>query len=336
MNFAAGYVGNSTDHIKIRRLKKERVERRKQLDELKKKSNLSIENVGTRRFARSKCSILELKFSEETTGLVTKEEFTKKRQNLEIKEYQNRVHEISHRNKIQENQRKHEEEAAKSKLSFLMADDQDYQSHNFTDEGIQSKYFKYENQENLSIGNFFKKSKLTKNPEVDTSFLPDKKRNKEEERERKEVERRLRIFQNESNNESIDIIYSYWNGSAHRRKITVSKGITIEHFLSAVQKQLASDFKKLRSTSSASLMYVKKDLIIPHQLTFYELILSKIKGKTGPLFDFRIKEEIGLGHNSSRERDVLCEGKIVEREWYETAKKTFPVNRWETYEPSNN
>jgi protein FAM50 len=334
MKFAAGYVGNSADHLKIRRFEKEREERRKQLEELKKKSNLSIENVGTRQFSPSICSILELRFGEETMGLVTKEEFKKKRQNLEIEEYQNRVKEISHRNRVQENQRKHEEEIAKSKLSFLATNDKEHQSFTSTNKKFHENFFEFGDQENVStdIGSSFKRSKLIKNPDVDTSFLPDKTRNKEEERERKKVERRLRIFQNESNNEYIDIVYSYWNGSAHRRKIVVSKGHTIEHFLSAVQKQLASDFKKLRSTSSASLMYVKEGIIIPHQLTFHELILSKAKSKTSPLFDFRIQEEIRVGHSTFRERDESREGKVVEREWYENNKKTFPANRWEKYD----
>merc|ERR1719160_490465 len=83
MNYAAGYVGDSSDQIKIRRFEKEREERRKQLENLKKNSNSSIACVGPRQFASSKSSTLEQKFGEETIGLVTKAEFIKKRQDLE-------------------------------------------------------------------------------------------------------------------------------------------------------------------------------------------------------------------------------------------------------------
>lgn len=66
------------------------------------------------------------------------------------------------------------------------------------------------------------KKKLRKNPNVDTSFLPDRER---EEAERKERER-LRVEwlqrQEELKNEEIEIVYSYWDGSGHRKSVTVS------------------------------------------------------------------------------------------------------------------
>lgn len=34
--------------------------------------------------------------------------------------------------------------------------------------------------------------------------------------------------------------------------------------------------KELRSCSADQLMYVKEDLILPHNLTFYELIVKKV------------------------------------------------------------
>ena len=39
-------------------------------------------------------------------------------------------------------------------------------------------------------------------------------------------------------NEPLDITYSYWDGSGHRRKITVRKGDTISDFLRAVRDQV--------------------------------------------------------------------------------------------------
>jgi len=67
-----------------------------------------------------------------------------------------------------------------------------------------------------------KRSKLKKNPNVDTSFLPDRER---EEAERKERERlRLEWLEKQESmkKEEIEIVYSYWDGSGHRKSVTVS------------------------------------------------------------------------------------------------------------------
>ena len=45
-------------------------------------------------------------------------------------------------------------------------------------------------------------------------------------------------------NEPLDITYSYWDGSGHRRKITVRKGDTISDFLRAVRDQVMSQGPK--------------------------------------------------------------------------------------------
>ena len=96
--------------------------------------------------------------------------------------------------------------------------------------------------------------------------------------------------------------------------IQVRKGDTIGEFLRAIQQQLASEFREIRTTSVENLLYVKEDLIIPHvslfclilisiksltatsyfaflfcghlefqQHSFYELIINKARGKSGPV-----------------------------------------------------
>lgn len=42
--------------------------------------------------------------------------------------------------------------------------------------------------------------------------------------------------------------------------------------------------------SPDSMLYIKEDLIIPNGLTFYELIINKARGKSGPLFHFDVHE----------------------------------------------
>jgi hypothetical protein len=63
----------------------------------------------------------------------------------------------------------------------------------------------------------------------------------------------------------------------------VRKGDSIAEFLRAVQHQLAAEFREIRTASVENLLYVKEDLIIPHQHSFYELIINKARGKSGPV-----------------------------------------------------
>ena len=46
-------------------------------------------------------------------------------------------------------------------------------------------------------------------------------------------------------------------------------------------------------------MYVKEDLILPQTNTFYDFIVTKARGKSGPLFTFDVKEDIRLQHDAS-------------------------------------
>ena len=70
-----------------------------------------------------------------------------------------------------------------------------------------------------------KKPKLGKNPSVDTSFLPDREREEEERRERERLRQEWLRKQEELKNEEIEITYSYWDGSGHRKSVVVSRGI---------------------------------------------------------------------------------------------------------------
>jgi protein FAM50 len=75
--------------------------------------------------------------------------------------------------------------------------------------------------------------------------------------------------------------------------IEVKKGTTIGKFLEAVLKtQIGKEFTELRSCTCDDLMYVKEDLIIPHHYSFYDLIITKARGKSGPLFHFDVHDDI--------------------------------------------
>uniref|UniRef100_A0A914VFT0 Protein FAM50 homolog n=1 Tax=Plectus sambesii TaxID=2011161 RepID=A0A914VFT0_9BILA len=65
-------------------------------------------------------------------------------------------------------------------------------------------------------------------------------------------------------NGDLAIVFSYWNGSGHRRDTRMKKGSTIVQFLAEALEILRKDFTELKSASAESLMFVKEDLIIPH------------------------------------------------------------------------
>jgi len=77
--------------------------------------------------------------------------------------------------------------------------------------------------------------------------------------------------------ETLEVTYSYWDGSGHRRTIEVTKGTSISKFLEAVRVSIASDFHELRAMGSDGLLYIKEDLIIPGHYSFYDLIVTKVQ-----------------------------------------------------------
>ena len=170
------------------------------------------------------------------------------------------------------------------------------------------------------------KKALRKDPTVDTSFLPDR----EERTERERLEAEWHDQQERAKNEELEITYSYWDGSGHRRQVSIQAKRTIGDFLEQARRQLHPEFPEL--SSADELLYVKEDLILPHDLTFHDLIVTQARGKSGPLFRFDVHEDLRVG-----DRRVPTEashpGKVVERRWYERHKHIFPASRWELYNP---
>ena len=65
------------------------------------------------------------------------------------------------------------------------------------------------------------RKKFRKNPTVDTSFLPDREREDAERREREQLRQEWLKRQEDMKKEEIEITYSYWDGSGHRRSVVV-------------------------------------------------------------------------------------------------------------------
>lgn len=258
------------------------------------------------KFGGSHADDLEEEFKRQTVGLISAEEFKAKRQAIDdlIQSTQKggKTENVRLRRKVQA-----------AKLSF---DD---------DEG--------ESDEEEEGDTSFASKRFGKDPTVNTAFLFDADREAEVVRKRKELAEEYMSQQKKEKVEKLEVTYSYWDGSGHRRSTTVEKGFTIGQFLLKSKNELEkTDFPELRTVALDNLMYVKEDLIIPHIISFYDLIKERAKGKSGPLFHFDVTEGAISGPGDIRvEKDESHAGKIVDRKWYERNKHIFPACRWEVY-----
>jgi protein FAM50 len=65
------------------------------------------------------------------------------------------------------------------------------------------------------------RKKFYKNPNVDTSFLPDRERDEQERVHREELRKDWLDAQERLKEETIEITYSFWDGSGHRKSVEV-------------------------------------------------------------------------------------------------------------------
>ncbi|KAI8093382.1 FAM50A protein [Halteromyces radiatus] len=270
-------------------------------------AKLNEVRVGSDKFAAATTDI-ESQLKTSTIGLTELSDYRKIRENLEEKQKR----EAAKTAPLGEEKKKKRKKKQVMKLSF--ADDDEH-----------------EDQEQLDIkSDVPKKRKMAKDPSVDTSFLPDREREYAERLERENLRKEWLEKQEMLKNEKIDITYSYWDGTGHRKSVECKKGDTIAQFLDNCRKQ----FPQLRGVNVDNLIYVKEDLIIPHHYTFYDFIINKVRGKSGPLFSFDVHDDVRLVNDATVEKEESHAGKVVERSWYERNKHIFPASRWETYEHS--
>ncbi|CAB0014419.1 unnamed protein product [Nesidiocoris tenuis] len=202
-------------------------------------------------------------------------------------------------------------------LSFSLGGDEDEEANEKAEEEV-----------------VIKKKKIKKNPEVDTSFLPDREREEQEERLREELRQEWAARQSSLKEEDIDITFSYWDGSGHRRTVRMKKGNSIYQFLQRCLETLRKEFSELKTITADQLMYVKEDLILPQHYTFYDFIVTKARGKSGPLFVFDAHDDVRMISDASVEKEDSHAGKVLLRSWYERNKHIFPASRWEPFDPT--
>ncbi|RIA84216.1 FAM50A protein [Glomus cerebriforme] len=311
----AEYKGASSEGQRQAMLEKQRAkmlsEFERQREKITKDNQVNITNS---KFV-TQYEDVEDSLKKETIGLVKLEDFQKIRQEIQVQKEREaaRTAELKY-DKFKKKRKKTE----KVKLSFDLEDgDEEQESGDIETKNDISKQIK---------------PKLGKNPNVDTSFLPDRDREEEERKEREQLRLEWLQKQEEIKNEKISVTYSYWDGTGHRKTVSCKKGDSIATFLEKCRQQ----FHELRGVSVDNLIYVKEDLIIPHHYTFYDFIINKARGKSGPLFSFDVHDDVRLTHDATVEKDESHAGKVVERNWYEKNKHIFPASRWEVYDPEKN
>lgn len=328
---AASEAGRAMQLMKKREIAQQEIEfRKKKIEEDLKLSN--IEN----KFA-SHYDAVEQQLKTSTIGLVTLDEMKAKQEDI-VREREKKLaqkKEEKDREKLKALEAKQAEKNRQKKqiqsLSFTLDEDEiedeedAYKSDK--EEKKESKKWITESEEPV-------KKKLRKNPDVDTSFLPDREREERENRLREELRQEWVKQQAALKDQEITITFSYWDGSGHRRSVTMKKGNSIYQFLQKCLESLRKEFSELKTVMADQLMYVKEDLILPHHYTFYDFIVTKARGKSGPLFQFDVHDDIRMISDATIEKEESHAGKVLLRSWYERNKHIFPASRWEPYDPT--
>ncbi|EPY76132.1 hypothetical protein CB1_001492002 [Camelus ferus] len=315
----AQYKGAESEASRaIHLLKREK--QREQMEHMKQRiaqENLVKSNIDRKFSAHYDAVEAELKSS--MVGLVTLNDVKMKQQAL-VKEWEKQLAKKEQQKELQRKleklrEKEHKEEAKRkiSSLSFTLEEEEEAGEE---DEELERKVEEEEEageeDEELERKAFTtKKRKLGKNPDVDTNFLPDRDREEEENRLREELRQEWEAKQEKIKSEEMEITFSYWDGSGHRRTVNMKKGNTMQEFLQKALEILRKDFGELRSAGVEQLMYIKEDLIIPHHHSFYDFLVTKPRGKSGPLFNFDVHDDVRLLSDATVEKNESHAGKVV-------------------------
>lgn len=341
----AHHQGNSKDALRAMQLTKKRQQQQEDIEIKKKKIEEENKMTSIDNKFQQHYDAVEQLLKTDTIGLVTLEDMKKKQEKM----IEQRQQQLALERKAQldeEAERKQKKDRQKNqilKLSFAEEWNEDEgEDDEDSDNDDKTKAKGTEDNEDLddkeageNTKNVFIKKRFGKNPNVDTSFLPDKDRQAEEDKLREQLRKEWVERQEKLKNEEIEIVFSYWDGSGHRRTTRLRKGNTIQQFLYKCLDQLRKEnqFNELKVTTVDQLMYVKEDIILPQHYTFYDLIVTKARGKSGPLFIFDCHDDVRITNDASVEKEESHAGKVVLRSWYERHKHIFPASRWEPYDP---
>lgn len=220
---AASEAGRAMQLMKKREIAQQEIELRKK----KIEDDLKIHNIENK-FA-THYNAVEQQLKTSTIGLVTLNEMKAKQENI-VKERERKLAQ-KEREKEQEKERalaakqaeKNKQKRQIQALSFNLDEDE-----NEDEDEDETEVSDNANAEVPKAGNLQRDEpvikKIRKNPDVDTSFLPDREREEEENKLREELRQEWAKKQNALKEEEIEITFSYWDGSGHRRSVVMKKG----------------------------------------------------------------------------------------------------------------
>eukprot|EP00105_Crassostrea_gigas_P004741 XP_011418059.1 PREDICTED: protein FAM50A [Crassostrea gigas] len=319
----AHYKGAASEGGRAQILMKKRQKEQEEIETRKRKIEDELKIGSIQNKFASHYDAVEQQLKSNTIGLVTLDEMKAKQEDV-IKKRQLQLAKKDAQARLIEKEKERKKKKEQQKIASLSFDpDEEEEEEEVEEEEIP--------KEEVEVTG--KKKRLGKNPDVDTSFLPDRDREEEENKLREQLRQEWEERQEKMKNEEIDITYSYWDGSGHRRQARMKKGNSIQQFLQKCLESLRREFNDLKVVSVDQMMYVKEDLIIPHHYTFYDFIVTKARGKSGPLFSFDVHDDVRIINDASVEKDESHAGKVCLRTWYERNKHIFPASRWEPYDP---
>ncbi|MES1912984.1 MAG: hypothetical protein MHM6MM_005223 [Cercozoa sp. M6MM] len=300
-------------------------------------------------------------------GLLTADDYRRRQKQLQLKETARAKLKQS---ALQRKREKHAEKKRRREQKLAFNDDDEEEDFIFPKKGKNKAKAKRaqivdesdESSSNSDEPQRKKARKVKKNPHVATWHLPDREREAQLRAEKRRLEEEWEKRQEELKESAINITFSYWDGSGHRRETQVKRGASVHTLLGqstfrlsslrvcvcvcvclgqslmqflhvAVVEQFAREFPDLFGRSPDDLLFVKEDIIVPNRITFHELILTRARGKTGPLFHFDAVDDVRVSHSAPQRNVASHAAKVVTRHWYDKNKHIYPASRWEVFDP---
>ncbi|KAL3873278.1 hypothetical protein ACJMK2_036414 [Sinanodonta woodiana] len=325
----AHYKGAASEGGRAMNLMKKRQKEQEEMEVKKKKIEEELKIGSIQNKFATHYDAIEQQLKSNTIGLVTLNEMKAKQEDV-IKAREKQLAKKDAEARFIEKQKEDKKQSDRMKianLTFTLDEDEEEE-----DNEEQEECEKKQADEMVDVVQG-KKKRLGKNPHVDTSFLPDRDREEEENKLREQFGQQWRAEQERIKNAEMEITYSYWDGSGHRRQCRVRKGNSIQQFLQKALETLRKEFNDLKTVTVDQLMYIKEDLIIPQHYTFYDFIVTKARGKSGALFNFDVHDDVRIINDAAVEKSESHAGKVCLRSWYERNKHIFPASRWEPYDP---
>ncbi|XP_048006646.1 protein FAM50 homolog [Leguminivora glycinivorella] len=221
----AHYKGAASEAGRAMHLMKKREKAQQEIELRKKKieEDLKIDNIENK-FA-THYDAVEQQLKSSTIGLVTLDEMKAKQEHIvrerEKKLAQKKAEKEKEKQKeieaklAQKNKQKRQIQA----LSFAMCDEEEEEDSGPETSGIKKEpeETSWREKEEPTL------KKIRKNPDVDTSFLPDREREEADLKLREELRLEWVMTQASLKDEPITVTFSYWDGSGHRRNVTLKK-----------------------------------------------------------------------------------------------------------------